>query len=275
MNELSRNRGQGILMVLRIAAEAASAFFLTAALLHYGALSTSIGSRFISWQPEVAAATLSLTVLAVWLGVTLLFGRIYCSTLCPLGAVMDLAGRARSRSRVFRYSRPLNGVRILMLVAVTLMLASGWLFPPEWLLPFGLYASFLERILSPAVGAATFSALAVMAVIVVIAFRRGRLLCNTLCPVGSLLGLLSRRAVFHFDINTDRCTQCRRCVDVCKAQCIDLRDHVVDMSRCVVCFDCLPECPDDAITYTLGRHTLSDPLMMPRLDSMNENETVS
>ena len=270
MNELSRNRGQGILMVIRIAVEAAAAFFITAALLRYGAVSTAIGSELIRCQPEVATFTLSLIVLAVWLGITLIFGRIYCSTLCPLGAMMDLVGRARSRSLVYRYARPFRRLRLVVLVAVLLMLISGWAFPREWLLPFGLYASLVGHLLNPQVCVASFVAAAVVGIIAAVSFRRGRLLCNSLCPVGTVLGFLSRRAAFHFDINTDRCTQCRRCVDVCKAHCIDLDDHVVDMSRCVVCFDCLPQCSDDAITYTLCRHTLSDPLLMPKFKTFDK-----
>ncbi len=270
MNELSRNRGQGILMVIRITVEASAAFFITAALLHYGTASTAIGRELIRLQPEVATAALSLTVLTVWLGVTLIFGRIYCSTLCPLGALMDLAARARPRARVYRYSRPFSLLRLVVMTAVLLMIAAGLLFPRRWLLPFGLYASVIDTLLAPTVSVAALMAAAVVGTLAAVAFRRGRFVCNTLCPVGSLLGLFSRRAAFHFDINTDRCTQCRRCVDVCKAQCIDLNDHLVDMSRCVVCFDCLPECPDDAITYTLGRHTLSDPLMMPKYKTFSK-----
>ena len=277
MKELSRNRGQGILMVIRIIIEAASAFFITATLLHYGTTSTAIGRELIGAQPEIALLTLSLSVITVWLGITLIFGRIYCSTLCPLAAVMDLASRTRKRERIYRYTKPLTALRLTVMATVFLLMVSRITFPREWLLPFGLYQSIIERIMAPQVMGATLIAAVVFAAIVVMAFLRGRLFCNTLCPIGTLLGLLSRRSIFHIDINTDRCTQCRRCVDSCKAQCIDIQDHVVDMSRCVVCFDCLPQCPDDAITYTLGRHTLSDPLMMPELDTFNKpkNETVS
>lgn len=257
-------------MVIRIIIEAASAFFVTAALLHYGTTSSAIGREIIGAQPEIALLSLSLSVITVWLIITLLFGRIYCSTLCPLGAVMDLAARTRKRDRIYRYKKPLNGLRLVIMTMVFLLLVSRIAFPREWLLPFGLYQSILERIMEPQVIGATLISTLLFAAIAVMAMLRGRLFCNTLCPIGTLLGMLSRRSLFHIDINTDRCTQCRRCVDVCKAQCIDLQDHVVDMSRCVVCFDCLPQCPDDAITYTLGRHTLSDPLMMPKLDTFNQ-----
>ncbi len=68
-------------------------------------------------------------------------------------------------------------------------------------------------------------------------------ICNTLCPVGTILGCVSRNSAMRIDIDTDRCIQCRRCEHVCKAECIDMQSHVVDMSRCVVCFDCLPCAP--------------------------------
>lgn len=277
MKELGRNRGQGILPVIRIIIEAASAFFITAALLHYGTTSTAIGRELTGAQPEIALLTLSLSVITVWLLITLIFGRIYCSTLCPLGAVMDLAARTRKRERIYRYKKPLTALRLTVMAAVFLLLVARMSFPREWMLPYGLYQSIIERITEPQVIGATLISAMIFAAIAIMAFLRGRIICNTLCPIGTLLGMLSRRSLFHIDINTDRCTQCRRCADVCKAQCIDLQDHIVDMSRCVVCFDCLPQCPDDAITYTPGRHTLSDPLMMPELDTFNkpENETIS
>ena len=76
MKELSRNRGQGILMILRIIIEAASAFFVTAALLHYGTTSTAIGSELIAAQPEIALLGLSLSVITIWLIIPLFVGRI-------------------------------------------------------------------------------------------------------------------------------------------------------------------------------------------------------
>lgn len=260
MNILKQNRGQGVLMMARTLAEAASAFFITAALLNYGATSTAVGRELIRLQPEVAVAALSLSVLAIWTGITVIFGRLYCSTLCPLGALMDLGARARLDSRPYRWSKPLNALRIGVLIAA-LPVAVLWVAPREWILPFGLYSTIETHIIHPRIGIATLLSVAVAIGLLVAGFKRGRLVCNTLCPVGTLLGLMARRSAFHIDINTDRCTQCRRCVDACKGECINLEEHTVDMSRCVLCFNCLPPCPNEAITYTLSRHTLSDPLL--------------
>lgn len=260
--ELSQNRGQGVLMVARITVEACAAFFITAALLHYGVRCSAVGQWFCEVQLIPAAFALALPVLAIWLGITLLFGRIYCSTVCPLGAMIDLFGRMRPEAKVFRYHKPHNALRNAAFILAACLLATSWLFPRRWLEPFGLYSSIVESITAGSVTLAAVVSTLIVLILAIMAYRRGRLFCNTLCPVGTLLGFFSRRAAFHIDIDTDRCIQCRRCVDVCKAQCINLNDHVADMSRCVVCFNCLPVCPNEAISYTLSRHTLSDPLLM-------------
>lgn len=109
---------------------------------------------------------------------------------------------------------------------------------------------------------ASLLAIATLVVLGLWARAKGRRYCNTVCPVGTLLGMVSSNSLMHIDINTDRCVNCRKCEHVCKSSCIDLNDHVADMSRCVVCFNCIDACEHDAIHYTRRRHRLSIPLMM-------------
>ena len=261
MSEFTQNRGQGRLMVARITVEAAAAFFITSALLDYGVMCSAAGRWFADLQLVPAALALSLPVLAFWLVVTLLFGRIYCSTVCPLGALFDLGARFRPARKVYRYKRPLNAVRFgFLLMALLAMLL---LTPPvrNAFEPYGLYAALVSNIADGKALLAACIAAGATGVLAAIAYRRGRIFCNTLCPLSAPLGLAGRNAAFHIDINTDRCIQCRKCVDVCKAECINLDDHVADMSRCVVCFNCLPVCPNEAIAYTLNRHALATPMM--------------
>lgn len=262
MNEFRQNRGLGILMLARMTVEATSAYFVTAALLHYGAVSTAVGQCIIQAQPEVAVASLSLLVLAIWLVVTLVFGRVFCSTLCPLGALLDVMGRMRPSGKPFRFVRGSVSLRLSFLaLAGVLMIVLRPDSPPPFF-PESFYAMLVEAFAHPQVGWTVAVCVTLTIALAVGAMRRGRLVCNTLCPVGTVLGLLARRSAFRIDINTDRCIQCRRCSDVCKSECIDLQDHVVDMSRCVVCFNCLPQCPNEAISYTPGRHVLSTPMLI-------------
>jgi len=80
-------------------------------------------------------------------------------------------------------------------------------------------------------------------------FTRGRLYCNTICPVGTFLGLISRFAIFKIKINKHNCTHCGRCARVCKAECIEVKSQTIDYSRCVACYNCLTVCSDNAMTY--------------------------
>lgn len=275
MSELTQNRGQGWLMVARVTVEAAAAFFISAAVLNYGVACTAIGRWFGSVQLVPAAFALALPVLAFWLAVTLLFGRVYCSTVCPLGALIDFGARFRPQRKVYRFRRPLKALRLAVFIIALLLLVAFPAFACGWIEPFGLYSTLLEAVFAERVGLATLFSAAIAALLAIMAWRRGRLFCNSLCPLSAPLGYVARSPVFHIDIDTDRCIQCRKCADVCKAGCIDLQDHVVDMSRCVVCFNCLPVCPNDAIAYTPGRHTLSDPMMQKIKSLKSDKPTTS
>lgn len=169
----------------------------------------------------------------------------------------------------YHYHKPMNVVRNAVVLLTFATLVIGIVFVAVILDPFSAYGRFFSYIFNPLVhntwdpGALIGCGIAVLTMIVVtvLAWRRGRLWCNTICPVGSTLGYVSRHAVMRIDIDTDKCIQCRRCEWVCKTECIDLTSHVVDGSRCVNCFNCIGVCPNDAIHYTYTRKQLSIPMM--------------
>ncbi|MCM1292014.1 MAG: 4Fe-4S binding protein [Bacteroides sp.] len=241
-------------------------------------------------QLRWVVSLMSVTVFSAWILLTLLFGRIYCSSVCPLGTMMDLSAGARrltlrGRRRVYRYNGPNNGLRYTMLAITALAMVGGVVLVVSILDPFSAFMRVIHDFLKPLfdilidhardlgaspaeasrvanVSVATTMTATFLAVsIVVIAYQSGRSLCNTICPVGTLLGFISRYAIWQIQIDTDKCTQCRRCEYACKGHCIDLDDHVVDGSRCINCFDCLTACHDEAIHYTIDRKRLSQPLM--------------
>lgn len=213
--------------------------------------------------PAIAAC--ATVWLIAWLVATLIFGRIYCSTVCPLGSLIDLFSSVlRSRKSHYTYCMPSDRLRLSVLVIAVICVLFGVTVVIAVIDPYSAFARIITACIRPfSIGiAGLLVAVATLAVIVIVSRRNGRLLCNTICPVGTILGNISRISVYHADINTDLCTNCGRCADVCPSQCINLNDHVVDLSRCVVCFDCMDVCPNSAITYRRGRHQLSVPLMM-------------
>ena len=86
-------------------------------------------------------------------------------------------------------------------------------------------------------------------VLVVLAWRNGRTYCNTVCPVGTVLGFFSRYSLFRPEIDAEKCTNCSLCSRKCKAACINYKDHRIDYSRCVTCMDCIDSCKHGAISY--------------------------
>ena len=221
-----------------------------------------------SWSGLACA----LGILIALVVITLLFGRVYCSFLCPLGIAQDIVFRLRRAvdralgrkpsATMLRYAHP---VPLLRYIVLGLTISGALFFGAAvlaWVDPYSICARFFAGVANPLVaqiaeavpgssGAApTWGRYGWLLVIIVpmfllplvLAWWRGRIYCNTLCPVGALLGLFSRRALLRIAMDPTACVRCAACVRACKAQCIDLKNYRVDASRCVNCYDCVSAC---------------------------------
>lgn len=256
---------------IRIALSLLVLVVLTAGLAGAGGVIGAVAGQLGAGQLTVACLGGSLLWVVVWLIITLLCGRIYCSTVCPAGTCMDIAARLGAllkrpatplgrQYRGYRYTTAQTFVRMLMLMVYVEAVALSSATLTHCLDP---YADF--RTLVAVFGGVSLTgwiaALAILGVGVVVSIRGGRALCNTVCPVGSALSAVSAVSLLHFDINPDLCTHCGACEEVCKSRCIHQTVSIVDNSRCVVCFNCVAACPNGAITWRRGRHRLQWPLL--------------
>ena len=242
---------------------------------------------WFGWLAKVqllpAVLAMNFIVVAALAVLTLLFGRIYCSVICPLGVMQDLFGAAGKKAKKNRYSwsPAISWMRWLLLVVFTgAMLAGGTLlihkaalliapystfgrivqnlFAPLWLLGnnalaylaerAGSYAFYTVDVWVKSAASIAVSALT-LAIIGVLAWRNGRTWCNTVCPVGTVLGVLSKWSFMKIVIDTEKCNGCGVCARNCKAACINSKEHKIDYSRCVACMDCLGKCRQNAIFY--------------------------
>lgn len=232
----------------------------------------------IQFLPAVLALNVGVVLLLV--GLTLICGRVYCSVICPLGVFQDaiswLSGK-RKKNR-FRYSPALSWLRYGVLGVFVLALVGGLNSLAALLAPYSAYGRIVSSMFAPfyqwgnnglaylAERADSYAfyqtevwmkslptliiAAVTFVVLIVLAWRGGRTYCNTICPVGTVLGFLSKYSLLKPVIDTSKCNGCGLCARNCKASCINAKAHAIDYSRCVACMDCIDKCKRGAITYT-------------------------
>lgn len=246
---------------------------------------TGTAHVWLSWMAKIqflpAVLSGSAVVVAVIIAVTLLCGRIYCSVVCPLGVMQDgfaAIGKRVKRNR-YRYSSAMNWLRYTVLAIFIIAVFMGITGLVSVLAPYSTYGRIAGSLFTPVVIAINnciaslvpdsytmyprdvwFKSFAVMAVSVfmlillgILSYRNGRTWCNTICPVGTVLGFASRFSLLRVKIDTSKCINCGLCARNCKSACIDFKNHRVDYSRCVACMDCLGKCSTSAISYGIYR----------------------
>lgn len=263
----------------------ASIFFICITMLFLDFTGTL--HAWLGWMARIqflpAVMALNVGVIIFLVAFTLIFGRVYCSVICPLGVMQDviswISGRRKKKKYRFSYSPEKKWLRYSVFVLFIVALIAGIgsfvallapyssygrivqnLFSPFYRWGNNLLAYFAERLDSYAfyttdvwirslptfiIAAVTFVALFILA------WKNGRTYCNTICPVGTVLGFLSRFSIFKITIDNDKCVSCSLCARKCKAACINSKGHKIDYSRCVACMDCIEACTQDAIGYRL------------------------
>ena len=243
---------------------------------------TGTAHAYLGWMAKIqfipALLALNVGALLFVIALTLLMGRIYCSIICPLGVMQDAIAWFRKKKNKYNYSPERTVLRYTVLVIACASLALGVAWIGGLIFPYSTYGRIVSTIFAPLYKLAnnglaalaehygsyafyevdvwfkSISALAVAlltwGIIAVLAWKGGRTWCNTICPVGTLLGLISRHSLLKMTIDTEKCKNCRKCERNCKASCIDLDTHTVDYSRCVVCGNCELQCAHDALHFT-------------------------
>ncbi len=242
-------------------------------------------SLWFGWLAKIqflpAVLALNAAVVVILALITLFFGRVYCSVICPLGVFQDcvshLSASRKGKKARFSYSKEMKWLRYGVLVVFVALLVAGLSSIAALVAPYSAYGRMVQNLFSPIyqwgnnllayfaerwdsyafvtkevwlkslptfiVAAVTFIA------IVILAWKGGRTYCNTVCPVGTILSFLSRFSMFRPVIDTAACKSCGLCEKKCKASCIDVSSKSIDYSRCVDCFNCIDNCSFGALKY--------------------------
>ena len=233
----------------------------------------------IQFLPAVLA--LNIVVIALLVIITLLFGRIYCSVICPLGIMQDIIARLNRKKNRYGFSKEIRWLRYSVLAVFIIALIAGIGSFVALLAPYSSYGRIAENLLSPVYlfgnnilasisehfdsyafyhadvwikSMPTFIIAALTFIIIAyLAWRGGRTYCNTICPVGTVLSFFARFSLFKIYFDEDKCRKCSKCSKNCKASCIDYKNMTVDHSRCVTCGNCLEQCSFDALHFGIKR----------------------
>lgn len=243
--------------------------------------------RWLGWMAKIqflpAVLALNVGVVVGLVVLTLLLGRVYCSVICPMGVMQDVVSWLHSRSKKgkyrFRYSPAVSWLRYTVLALFIVAMIAGIGSFVALLAPYSSYGRIASNLFAPVydwinnlfayiaerAGSYAFYekevwirsipvfviAAVTFVVVAILAWRGGRTYCNTICPVGTVLGFLSRYSLLGIRIDKDKCNACGLCSRQCKSSCINGKEHSVDYSRCVACMDCVGTCAHGAISYTL------------------------
>ncbi|MCL2146297.1 MAG: 4Fe-4S binding protein [Synergistaceae bacterium] len=234
------------------------------------------GLQFGQFFLEMSARTVVLCFLILL--ATSIYGRLYCSVLCPLGIFQDLAGAVSKLviRKKYSFHRRFKLFHYLIFSLMIVLFILGIPSLMSVLDPYSIYIRGASRLLDNITGAVAdtiapvlnkfnvyftyssgdidFLPVFILIAIFFTAFFRGRLFCNTICPVGMIFGCVSKAPAFRPAFNGN-CVSCGKCEAVCKAECIGVSDKYIDLGRCVMCGNCAAVCPVAAMDF--GRKSIA------------------
>ena len=253
---------------------------------------TGTAHHFLAWMAKVqlleAVLAVNVVVIAALMVLTLVFGRIYCSVICPLGIMMDGFGwlGKKTKKNRYTYSKALSSLRAAVLTGFLILLVLGAGTLVQLLAPYSTFGLIATNLLQPVYqagnnvlaaiaehydsyafyhsdvwlrsGISLGIAVVMLVILALLAWRNGRTYCNTICPVGTVLSIFAKFSWLKIHFDEDKCKNCSLCTKNCKASCIDFKNHTVDYTRCVTCGDCIDSCKFGALKYGPAGH-LSHP----------------
>jgi polyferredoxin len=181
-------------------------------------------------------SAIGIILLAAILVISLLFGRFYCSVLCPLGLLQEIAGKLKKK----RGLQKNLALKYFIAAIVFGALAGGTAFILRYVEPYTYFVS-----------AFSLSAIGLIAVLAIIALviLKGRFFCTNLCPVGTVLGLISKVSLNKIYISKNDCISCGLCEKACLSGSIDYKNKTVDNETCLKCLKCFDVCNKNAVKY--------------------------
>ncbi len=216
----------------------------------YQALMTLISGREPILQYWPSLITLALT---------LIFGRVWCGWICPLGTILDAYGRNDRRIKTKNLRRIKTVLFFVLVISAFLgSISFIWLDPISMLIQpvlvlFKPGSEFVTQGYLDAfrfLGTLWWLVALPMVLALLLNFIEKRFWCRYICPAGGFLGLLSKFSPKKRHVEQKACAECGECPRSCPVGAIDPENgYRSDPGECIVCLDCAHDCPTCAITF--------------------------
>lgn len=219
-----------------------------------------------------------------------LLGRVFCGWLCPMGGLLD-SGRkilgSKSSRRVTLYPKLPILLFFLLIIAATFGLSLAGYLDPFSLLVRGMVQvvypgvnliaetfftytyhnlpTVVNDVTEPLYGFMQATILPfeqryyelalvsgmILASVFLLERYQSRFFCRNVCPLGGMLGLVSRFGTMRISGGNDKCGNCRLCAAKCRMGAVD-DDRSISASTCILCMDCMVSCPKQIIHPVLS-----------------------
>lgn len=219
----------------------------------FGAIE-SIISLFTAGTLVAKLQTSTLVISALVLLLTLIFGAVFCSYVCPLGTIQEWIGKLGRKIFKKRYNtfipQKLHGILkymryVVLILTVVLTFNAARLIFADFDPYYAMYHFFTDEI--------TIGSLIVLAVVLVSSLFIERPWCKYACPYGAVLGLVGKISIFKIKRKASACNNCTLCDKKCPMNIEISKKKTIGDTHCIRCLDCTEDdncCSRDALVYT-------------------------
>jgi polyferredoxin len=193
--------------------------------------------------------TSSFILMALTIVVTALFGRVFCSYFCPLGAIQEwIRGLGRKigikkdielPKLIDKYARYIKYLFLLFVVYYSYKVGDLWFRnydPYNALMHFG--NEYEEKMF----------AYGILGAIVVGSLFSKNWWCRYFCPLGATLAIIKKISPFKIERNASTCISCGACDRVCPAN-LDIEvAKEIKSADCISCMNCVTDCPKGSLS---------------------------
>jgi len=200
----------------------------------------------------ILGADVLIGALIITLFYMIVGGRAFCSWVCPINIVTDLANWLRRKLNLdieevnYRFIKRRARYWIMVLgiiVSAVIGVASFELLSPITIMQRGIIFGF----------GAGISVIIAIFLFDLFGVKNGW--CGHLCPLGATYSLIGNKSIIRVNHNHDNCTNCMKCKIVCPENhvlhMVNKRSMMVTDGECTNCGRCIDVCDDDALAFSI------------------------